>query len=195
MYEIPTSVEINGREFRIRNNGDFRVILDCFIALDDVDLTANERLLSALIIFYEDFNSIEDVYMLEDATEFVSQMYTFFNCGKKDATGTQTNHKLVDWQKDEQLICSAINAITKEEVRSIGYMHWWTFMGYYSAIGDCTFSTIVRIRDKSVRGKRLEKYEREFKRDNPQYFIWNDKTIEEKEAEKLIKEIWNSEEQ
>lgn len=195
MYEIPTSVIIDGKEFRIRNNGDYRVILDCFIALDDVELTANERLLSALIIFYEDFTSIVDIYELDDPTEFVSKMYAFFNCNKTEAEGIQSNHKIVDWQKDEQLICSAINAITNIEIRSIEYMHWWTFLGYYSAIGECTFSTIIRIRDKSARGKKLEKYEREFKRDNPQYFIYNDKTIEQKEAEKMIKEIWNSEEQ
>ena len=37
MYEIPISVRINNIEYRIRNNGDYRVILDCFSALQDVD--------------------------------------------------------------------------------------------------------------------------------------------------------------
>jgi hypothetical protein len=38
------------------------------------------------------------------------------------------------------------------------------------AIGDGALATVVGIRDKIARGKKLEKYEQDFKRDNPQYF-------------------------
>ena len=41
-------------------------------------------------------------------------------------------------------------------------MHWWTFFGLYMEIGESTFSTVVSIRDKKRRGKKLEKWEREF---------------------------------
>ena len=43
--------------------------------------------------------------------------------------------------------------------------------------------------------KKLEKWEKQFKRDNPQYFEWNYKTAERMEKDKEIKEIlemWNS---
>ena len=66
MYEIPTSIEIEGRQFPIRNNGDFRVILDCFQALGDTELDARERLLAALIIFYEDIDTPEDLEKFPD---------------------------------------------------------------------------------------------------------------------------------
>lgn len=190
MYEIPTSITVDGREFKIRNNGDFRVILDCFQALADVELSARERLLASLIIFYEDFDVIEN-YDNIDLEKLVSGMYNFFNCGS-DNVGTQSNKKLIDWEQDEQLICSAVNKVANKEIRLEPYIHWWTFMGYFTAIGDSPISTIISIRDKIVSGKKLEKYERQYRNNNPQYFTWNSKTVEENEADKLVREIWNS---
>lgn len=192
MYEIPTSIELNNREFGIRNNGDYRVILDCFSALSDLELTKQERLFASLIIFYEDLNEIDDVSMLGDLQIAVQEMYKFFNCGVED-TGKSQKHKLIDWEQDAPLIFSAINNVAAKEVRSEPYIHWWTFMGYYSAIKDCPLTTIVGIRDKIVKQKKLEKHEREFKNENPQYFVWNSKTVESNEADELAKALWNSE--
>lgn len=191
MYEIPTSINIDGVEYRIRNNGDFRVILDCFQALADVELTARERLLASLIIFYEDFESILESGENVDLEKLVSEMYNFFNCGS-DSVGTQSNKKLIDWKQDEQLICSAINKVANKEIRLEPYIHWWTFMGYFTAIGESPISTIIGIRDKIVSGKKLEKHERQYKNNNPQYFTWNSKTVEENEADKLVRDLWNS---
>lgn len=186
MYEIPTAVKINDRNFAIRNNGDYRVILDCFQALADVELDDRERILASLIIFYPEFDEIDD---LQKAVE---EMYNFFNCGS-DNVGTKSNHKLIDWEQDSQLICSAINKVANTEIRSEPYIHWWTFMGYYTAIGESPISTIIHIRDKMVSGKSLEKHEREFRMKNPQYFVWNSKTSEQMEADRLVKELWNNE--
>lgn len=190
MYNIPTSIDIDGRKYRIRNDGDYRVILDCFQALADIELTAQERLLAALIIFYQDFNTIEDIDS-NDVEKLVSEMYNFFNCGS-ETVGTQSSKKLIDWKQDEQLICSAINKVANKEIRLEPYIHWWTFMGYFTAIGESPISTIIHIRDKIVRGKSLEKHEREYRFHNPQYFTWNSKTVEENEADKLVREIWDS---
>ena len=65
-------------------------------------------------------------------------------------------------------------------------------MGYYLAIGESPLATIVGIRSKVMEGKKLEKYEQKFKTDNPQYFIWDSKSIEDKEAEEAIMSLWNS---
>lgn len=192
MYDIPTSINIDGVEYNIRNNGDFRLILDCFQALGDVELTAQERLLAALIIFYVDLNTIEDFNNPNLPLEqLVSEMFNFFNCGES-SVGTQTNKKLIDWQQDSQLICSAVNKVCGKEIRLEPYVHWWTFMGYFTAIGESPISTIIGIRDKIAKGKKLEKYERQYRNENPQYFVWNNKTIEEQEADKLAHEMWNS---
>lgn len=169
MFEIPTSLTLNGKEFEIRNKGDFRVILDCFSVLNDRELTRQERVFSCLIIFFEDFESIDDTTQLGDLNVAVREMFKFFNCGQEDKS-PKNSPRLIDWEKDSQMVASGINNVAKKEIRLEPYVHWWTFMGYYMAIGESTLSTVVGIRNKIAKGKKLEKYEQDFRRDNPQYF-------------------------
>lgn len=191
MYEIPKQILIDKQSYVIRAGGDYRMILDCFSILDDVELTTEERILTCLIVFYEKFNSLDDILADENLQELVKQMFLFFNCGEAEP-GNQQNRKLMDWEQDSQLICAAVNKVANTEIRSVDYMHWWTFMGYYLSIGECLYSTIISIRDKIVSGKKLEKHEREFKQKNPKYFNWNSKTTEQKEADAWLQEVWNS---
>ena len=192
MYEIPTKIFIEGEEFPIRNNGDYRMVLDCFKALQDAELNPKERVFCSLLIFYENINSIADINKFPDLEIAVKEMYNFFNCGKDQSVGKRMKHRLIDWDKDSQMICSAINKVANKEVRAEPYIHWWTFMGYYSAVGESLLSTVLSIRDKLSRGKKLEKYERDFKRENPEYFVWNAHTIDDEEADRLFNELWNN---
>lgn len=192
MFEIPTSIQIGEQSLPIRCKGDYRMVLDCFAALNDIELDKEKRVCCALIIFYEDFNSLEDLMHFSQLNEAVSKMYWFFNCGEDIVDTAKKHNKLVDWENDSQLIASAINKVANTEVRALEYLHWWTFMGYYLAIGESPLATIVNIRSKIVEGKKLEKYEQKFKSDNPQYFIWDSKSIEDKEAEEAILSLWNS---
>lgn len=193
MYDLPKYVTVDDKQFGIRNEGDFRVILDCFIALNDTDLPEQLRVLTCMIIFYSDFDSIEDLaeYDTSVLSQLVEQMYLFFNCGEK-SIGASKPYKLVDWENDSQLIMSSINAVAHKEVRLEPYLHWWTFMGYYLNIGEGPFSNIISIREKIVKHKKLEDYEKEFKRDNPQYFNWDWRTEEQIREDQLMLEIWNS---
>ena len=118
-------------------------------------------------------------------------MFDFFNAGQTTA-GIQSRHKLIDWNADSQLICAAVNNAAKMEVRSVEYMHWWTFLGHYMSVGDSLLATVVGIRDKIAHGKKLEKYEEKFKKDNPHYFNWEMRTAEEIAEEKAFMEMWNS---
>lgn len=192
MYSLPVSINIGGKEFGIRDKGDYRMVLDCMTALEDVELDETERLISCLIIFYEDINSYENLERLPDLEEAITEMMRFFNLGKDDKPGLKTNYKLIDYDGDEQLICSAINNVAGVEIRSIPYCHWWTFMGYYMAIGESTLSTIVGIRHKIATHQKLEKYEQKFKNENPQYFTIDYRSTEEKElTEEFLREVWN----
>lgn len=191
-YTLPSSIFINGQEFSIRERGDFRMVLDCFETLNDLELPKQMRVLTTLLIFYEDFNSFEDIQKhSNDVEELVEKMMLFFNLDQKDSEKS-VNYKLIDWQQDAPMICSAINKVAGKEIRAEEYIHWWTFLGYYMAIGESALSTVVGIRNKIVKGKKLEKHEQEFKRENPQYFVWNSKSIEEQELDKLALEMWDA---
>lgn len=190
MYSLPTSILLNGQSFAVRNRGDYRTVIDCFRALEDPELSKIERVLSCLIIFYDGINDLEDLEKLPDLELAYKEMVRFFNCGQ-DEIGAKSNYKLIDWEKDSVLICSAINNVAQKEIRAVEYMHWWTFIGYYMAIGECSLATIVSIRNKRAKGDKLEKNESKFVRENPEYF-WDTRTVEDKELEAEILKIWNN---
>ena len=191
MYSLPTSITIEGQSFTIRDNGDFRMVLDCFDVMNDLELNEQEQVLVMLMIFYDGMDTIEDLERLPNLAKAQEEMYKFFNCGKIDEYQI-SKPKLIDWNNDSELICSAINNVAKKEIRAEAYLHWWTFIGYYMSVGESALSTVVGIRNKIVKGVKLEKHEREFKRENPQYFTWNSKTRQDLEDDKMIKEMWNN---
>ena len=194
MYELPNSITIEDRQYQIRNNGDYRVILDCFSALSDIEMSEDEQVLASLLIFYNEFNDIDDVPRDKEILQpLIEEMYKFFNCGQNEAVGASTGQKLIDWEDDSLMITAAINNVAHTEIRSLPYLHWWTFMGYYMSVGESVLSTVVGIRNKLTKGKELEKWEKEFKRDNPQYFNWRKRSKEQLDLDEYVKSIWNKE--
>lgn len=191
MYNLPTEIYIQDKAFHIRENGDFRMVLECFSCLEDLELSENERVLCALIIFY-DFENLEDLQKLPDLEEAVKEMYKFFEADMPEAKKGQ-DYKLINWDTDSAMICSAINKVAGIEIRGQQYVHWWTFMGYYLAVGESSLSTVVGIRSKIIKGKKLEKWEKQFRSENSQYFNWNPKSIQQQEDEAWLKSVWNKE--
>lgn len=193
MYSLPTTIKIRDSEFNIRNKGDYRVVLDCFNALQDEELSEEERVISSLVIFYDDIHCFDDIVTLfpdEDTMkEAITEMYNFFNCGRSTIGATQ-QYKLIDWTQDELLVCAGVNNVANTEIRALPYLHWWTFMGYYISIGESVLSTVVGIRHKIATGKKLEKYEKDFKKDNPEYFLFDYRTTEQREEDLRIRELF-----
>lgn len=192
MYELPTSITIKGRQYQITNDGDYRVILDCFKALSDNELSEDEQVLASLLIFYNEFTDLDDLPNDQDLiNQLITEMCKFFNCGQ-DSVGASTSQQVIDWEGDDTIIFAAINNVSHTEIRSLSYCHWWTFMGYYLSIGESVLSTVVGIRDKLNKGKTLEKWEKEFKANNPQYFNWKKKTKEQLDLDEYVKNLWNN---
>ena len=133
-----------------------------------------------------------EVFSEDDVIKAVDEMNRFFNCGQDDSPGMKVPYKLVDWNKDEHLIMSAINNVAKKEIRLEPYVHWWTFTGYYLAIGESAFANVVGIRAKMMKQEKLEKYERKFIAENPDYFNWKSKTPEQEAEDAEILGLWNS---
>ena len=191
MYSLQTTVTIEDQTFNIRNKGDFRMVLDCFEALTDTELTETERVYSAMIIFYEGFNDIEDIIKYKSVLEQLQrEMVKFLDGGEEELSSNTRGHKLLDWKKDSNLICSAINGVAKQEIRSLDYLHWWTFLSYYQAIGECPLTHIVGIRYKLANGDKLEKHEKKFMQENIQYFNRDYRSVEQQEADEYIRRLW-----
>ena len=158
-YTLPTSVGINGQEYEVRS--DFRAILDILEAINDVELDDQERAAVVLDIFYLGFEDMPS----DDYEEAIAKCMWFINCGQENDAGKKPK-KLVDWQQDFPVIVAPVNRVMGKEVRSMKYLHWWTFIGAYQEIGDCLFAQIVGIRQKLANGKSLDKSERDFYRNN-----------------------------
>lgn len=190
MYELPKTVEVSGKSYKIRNGADYRTIIGVIDVCEDPELTQEEKTVSAFIIFYDGINDYEDIIDVfgNDAKEAMQAMMKFISYNYDDELVSSAKIKLIDWVQDESLIVSGVNGVAKTEVRELKYLHWWTFLSYYMAIGDGPLATVVSIRNKLAKGKKLEKYEQEFRRENPAYFRWKNEEIE---GRNLIESIWN----
>lgn len=156
---LPKTLEIGGKKYRIRT--DYRNILTIFEAFTDDELSDAEKLFVCLKRIYTDFDSIpRNAYK-----EAYEQVRWFMRCGKQEEHKQQP--QTFSWIKDEPLIFAAINKVAGKEVRETSYMHWWTFMGYFESIDtDGLFGTVLSIRQKRAKGKKLEKFEKEFFQNN-----------------------------
>lgn len=165
---LPTTLEVGGKEYAIRT--DYRVALDIFLALTDIELDDTEKALEALEILYIDEIPVEHMQ------EALDKCYWFLRGGEDERE--QQQPQLVSWEQDFNMIAAPISKIVGQDVRGMEYLHWWSFLSAYMGIGDCLFSQVVAIRDKKARGKSLDKADREFYRRNRDIIEIKKKTTE-----------------
>lgn len=161
---LPVSVEINGKCLAIRNKCDYRVVLDVISALNDIELSEQEKLKCALYVFYEDIEKVEDFETIEIAAK---EMMRIINNGEEETEqGKAPKPQLMNWEHDFKVLVAPLNRVLSCEIRTVEYLHWWTFLAGYMEIGECLFSNIISIRKKKMSGKKLEQWEQEFYREN-----------------------------
>ena len=163
MYDLPTSVNVNGTEYEIRS--DYRAALDICAALSDNELEDTDKIAAVLAIFYP---GVDDM-PVEDFQKAIKQCFWFIDCG--DEEQNRKAPKLMDWEQDFKYIVAPINRVCGQEIRAVKYdfetntggLHWWTFISaYYEIGGNCMFANIVRIREQLAKGKALDKSDKEW---------------------------------
>ena len=158
-WTLPTQAALGGRAYRIHS--DYRDVLEILRWLDGdaaPELDRAERWYVAMRLFYPEFPAMPQ----QDwpaATDFLA---AFLAAGRPAPTGPAP--RLMDWQQDAPLIAAGIRQAAGQDVRALPYLHWWSFLSAFDAIGDGTFATVVGLRDKLRRGKKLEPWELEFYR-------------------------------
>lgn len=174
--ELPESLIVGGRKRAIRT--DFRDILTIIQAFNDPELDTTEKVLVCLVILYKDFDGIKP----DDYEEAYKQAIWFMDLGEEP--DEKQNPRLMDWEQDEKILFPAINAVAGFETRSRKKIHWWTFMGYFMEIHEGTFSQVLSLRQKKAKGKKLEKWEREFWDNNKRMCKLRPKLTREEEETK-----------
>ena len=127
-WTLPSSLDAGGKLWAI--HADFRDILDIINRLTDINTDRQIALYVALALFYEDF----DVMPENCFEEAIKQMLWFISCGEED-DGTPA-HKMIDWEQDYSMIVSGVNKAASCDVRGLKFLHWWTFISYFSEIGE-----------------------------------------------------------
>lgn len=152
LWALPREAVLGGKPYPHKT--DYRQILKLMSLLSDEGKHPRLRWLTALAYFYET--------PIPPALEGEAMAYLsdFLTCGEAGAPGP----KLLDWQIDAPEIIADINAVAGQEVRSLPYLHWWSFLSFFHGIGEGRLSRLVAIRDKLSRGKKLETYEQEYYR-------------------------------
>lgn len=170
-WNLPISVEIDGTEYPIRNKCDYRVVLDVIKALNDEDLDMQYRIQCALFIFYgnDELNTQEKVlkaFRTKENTQIaIDEMTKIISIGEEKEQDDKP--QIMDWEHDFNHIAPPINRVLGYSVRDANhYTHWWDFTGAYQEIGECSWANIVSVRSKRMKGKPLEKWEREFYNEN-----------------------------
>lgn len=171
-WKLPESVEIDGTEYQL--NTDFRDVLEIITYLNDPDTPRFLRWQIAVALFYEGDIPVDH---LQEAMDYLA---AFIPCGENDG---RSGPKLLDWEQDARAIISDVNKVAGTEIRSLPYLHWWTFLSYFQTIGEGQLSMIVSIRDKLRRGKKLEKWEQEYYRENKSCVEFKQKYSAEELAE------------
>lgn len=156
-WELPRSIQIGDKCYSI--NTDYRDILEIFTYFNDPDLSADIKWRIAIALFYD--GDIPPCHFVEA----IKKMSSFISEGESD-TGKTPPIKVLDWEQDSKLIIADVNKVAGKEIRDLPYLHWWTFLSFFRGIREGQLSTVVSIRQKIMKKKKLEKWEMEFYQEN-----------------------------
>lgn len=176
-WSLPKSARIGGAEYLI--NVDFRDVLEIIKYLTDDSRPDFLRWQIAVSLFYD--GEIPGDHQ-QEAMECLAD---FISYGEREG---KPGPKLLDWEQDAQLIIGDVNKVAGKEIRALPFLHWWTFLSYFYGIGEGQLSTVVSIRNKKKRGKKLEKWEEEYYRDNKSRVDFKSPKTE---ADKAAQEYFN----
>ena len=155
LWNLPSTAKVGGKDYEIRT--DFREVLQIIKGLSNPDLPEWIRWHIAIGSFF-----VGEI-PAEHKREAMDVLADFISYKELDA---KPGPVLMDWEQDAKAIVADVNKVAGTEIRGLPYLHWWTFLSYFHAIGDGQFSTMISIRNKLRKGKPLDSWEKEFYREN-----------------------------
>ena len=155
-WELPSHALIGGKSYRL--HCDYRDVLEIFSYFEDPDLPEYLKWKIAVALFFEE-KIPED--RLQEAMDY---MAVFLRGGYREQE--KMAPKLLDWEQDAAVIVADVNKVAGQDIRALPFVHWWTFLSWFHAIGEGQLSTLVSIREKIRKGKKLENFEKEYYREH-----------------------------
>lgn len=181
-YKLPLSLTIGERVYSI--NSGWQTAIEILIDFQNPDVDHAVKVASMLRKLIQNWMEIPK----EHLPEAIEKASAFLDCGRQKED--KNRPRIMDWEQDGEIIIPAVNRVAGIEVRTNPQIHWWTFFGWYMSIGDGLFSTVLRIRGKKAKGKKLEKWEEEFYRENRNIIDMHSAETEEVRKEKENIQKW-----
>ena len=148
---FPCKVKIDGKDYML--NTDFRVGIKIMLAMQDDELTLQEKMIIMLRLLYKEIPS-----NIEKAVEYA---VAFLNCNEQGKEKEESSIVLFSWEKDAKYIYSAINQAHGIDLET-ETIHWWKFKYMFLDLKpDCFFNRLVGVRDRKAKGK-MDKADKAF---------------------------------
>ena len=187
-WDLPVSLTIGDTGFDIET--DFRKVLYVLSVFNDPDYEPDEQAAVCLRVMVKDWESLPPARY----REAMEALAAFIDGPGVREDKRRPMPRTMDWEQDGPVIIPAVNRVLGQEVRALPYLHWWTFLGAYMEIGECLFSTVVGIRQKRARGKKLDKQEQQFVRENKALVDLRRKlTAQEREQKDELRKLFGME--
>lgn len=130
-------------------DSDFRTGIQISQCLIDKELNERERQMTAVSLLFPDKKKRPGIEESLEALEW------FLNEFNHDHHGKSDGRKLMDFDIDQWRIYTAFLSQYRIDLNTVD-MHWFTFMGLLSNLSECSFTSVIDIRQKKLNTKMLK---------------------------------------
>lgn len=153
---LPTKIKVKEHIYDI--NYDYRTIIRVLLALEDQDLTKEEKMLIMVKNIYKE--DIKD----EDFEEACLKAIKFIDCGK-EYQEKKEKPRIYSFKKDANYIFTGINATHHTDVEENPNLHWWKFMSFFMDMSpECFFGELVYYRTRKMEGKLTKEEKKQYEK-------------------------------
>ena len=165
-------------------NSDFRISILFELLMQDNELSEEEKVEQALILYY---SNLEEITNYKEAIE---NIIWFYKCGKeeiKENVDEESNMKnrqkqIYSYEFDAEYIYSAFMEQYSIDLNSISYLHWWKFKALFNSLNEnVLFSKIMGYRAMNISQIKDKEMRKHYKKLQKLYALPDMRSEEEKE--------------
>ena len=179
--------EVHGKKI----NSDFRISILFELLMQDCNMTNEEKINQALILYYPDLKEIKNI------EEAINDIVWFYKCGKEEkekninrTNSTKNTKQIYSYEFDAEYIYSAFMEQYKIDLNSIEYLHWWKFKALFMSLNEnILFSKIMGYRAINLSQLKDKTMRKQYKKLKDLYRLPDMRSEEEKE-EDFANALW-----
>lgn len=174
----PKTVQIAGVETPI--SWDFRTGIR-FELLMEQDLTEEERLLQALVLYYPGIHFPDD--QIQEAIEKLLWFYTAGKQQNPSQNGSGTGHAdaIYSYEYDDEYLYAAFLEQYGVDLNDTPQLHWWKFKAMFASLrSDCRMMEIMGYRSIEISPKMSQEQQQFYRKMKRQFALPLPKSEQEK---------------